>query len=176
MNRKLSRIVFAWLLILMTVFVAIPSTSTSVVEAAGINTSQQVTTATAKVRTIKVTPATSTLKVGAKLALKTTVTPKVKVKVTWKSSNTKVATVSTKGVVTAKAAGTVYITAKAMDGSGKKATCKIVVKKPVKIVYWTPNGTVYHLRRSCSSLSRSRTVLSGTIAASHKPRACKICG
>ena len=47
----------------------------------------------------------------------------------WKSSNTKVATVTSKGVVKAKKAGTVTITATAKDGSGKKATCKVTVKK-----------------------------------------------
>ena len=47
--------------------------------------------------------------------------------VTWKSSNTRIATVSSSGKVTAKAAGTVTITCIAKDGSGKKATCKIQV-------------------------------------------------
>lgn len=47
-------------------------------------------------------------------------------KVTWKSSNTKVATVNSKGVVKAKAKGTCTITA---TSNGKKYTCKITVKK-----------------------------------------------
>lgn len=53
----------------------------------------------------------------------------------WSSSNTKYAVVSTSGRVTAKAAGagkTVTITAKAKDGSGKKAAFKIKLKGPVK--------------------------------------------
>ena len=41
----------------------------------------------------------------------------------------KVATVTSKGVVKAKKAGTVTITATAKDGSGKKAACRITVKK-----------------------------------------------
>ncbi len=45
----------------------------------------------------------------------------------WKSSNTKVATVSETGKVTAKGPGTCKITATANDGSKKKATCTITV-------------------------------------------------
>jgi GH43 family beta-xylosidase/uncharacterized protein YjdB len=53
-------------------------------------------------------------------------------KVTWSSSNTKYAVVNSKGKVTAKKAGkgkTVRITAKAVDGSGKKSTKKIKITK-----------------------------------------------
>lgn len=45
-----------------------------------------------------------------------------------------------------------------------------------RTVYWTPNGKVYHLSRSCSTLSKSRTVYSGTISESGKSRACYVCG
>lgn len=51
-----------------------------------------------------------------------------KTPVTWKSSNTKVATVSKKGKVTAKGIGNAVITAKA---GGKKLTCKVTVARPV---------------------------------------------
>ena len=49
--------------------------------------------------------------------------------VTWTSSNAAVATVNANGVVTAVAAGTATITATANDGSGKKGTCTVTVKK-----------------------------------------------
>lgn len=51
--------------------------------------------------------------------------------VTWKSSNTKAATVNSKGKITAKKAGTTTITATTKDGTGKKAACKVTVGKPV---------------------------------------------
>lgn len=49
-------------------------------------------------------------------------------KVTWKSSNPKVAKVSAKGVVKARKKGRAYITAVAKDGSGRKAFCRVIVK------------------------------------------------
>lgn len=61
--------------------------------------------------------------------------------VSWTSDNTSVATVSSSGFVTAKSAGTAIITCKAKDGSGKKATCTIVVKEPVKPISITLNKT-----------------------------------
>lgn len=47
--------------------------------------------------------------------------------IVWSSSNTKVATVSSTGVVTAVAPGQANIKATANDGSKKSATCKIIV-------------------------------------------------
>ena len=90
-------------------------------------------TATCKV-TVKI-PATKiklnktklTLKVKKTVSLKATVTPaNSSDKLTWTSSNKKIATVSSSGKVTAKKAGTVTITV--TTASGKKATCKITVK------------------------------------------------
>ncbi len=53
-------------------------------------------------------------------------------KVSWSSSNKKVATVSKSGKITAKAPGTTTITVKTKNG-GYKATCKLTVKKYVKL-------------------------------------------
>ena len=73
-----------------------------------------------------------TVKAGKSLTLKANVTASAKAnkKVAWSSSNKKLASVSSKGVVkTFKGKkGTVKITAKALDGSGKKATFKIKIK------------------------------------------------
>ena len=61
--------------------------------------------------------------------------------VAWTSSNPSVASVDENGTVTAKAAGTATITATAKDGSGKKATCRILVKhrhsrRPTRPSHW----------------------------------------
>ena len=76
------------------------------------------------VSNIKLNKTKATLKKGKSLTLKATVTGKSKT-VTWKSSNSKIATVSSTGKVTAKKAGTATITAKA---NGVTATFQIVVK------------------------------------------------
>ena len=80
---------------------------------------------------VKLNKTKANLNIGKTLTLKTTLSPKKPSNkgIIWKSSNTKVATVTSKGVVKAKKAGTVTITATAKDGSGKKAACKITVKK-----------------------------------------------
>ena len=67
------------------------------------------------------------LEVGSSATLKATVSPKgAEKKLSWKSSNTKVATVK-KGKVTAKKAGKATITVTTKNG--KKATCKVTVKE-----------------------------------------------
>lgn len=42
-------------------------------------------------------------------------------------------------------------------------------------VYWTPNGKSYHSSASCPTLSRSKTILSGTQAESGKSDPCDRC-
>lgn len=72
---------------------------------------------------------TSSKTLYTKGSTKTTlkVTTNLTDKITWKSSNTKVAAVNSKGVVTAKAKGTAVITASCGE---YKVTCKITVKNP----------------------------------------------
>ena len=76
----------------------------------------------------------ATLRYGKTLTLKAKVSPAyvTSTRVTWKSGNTKYATVDKKGVVRVKKAGighTVTITATAADGSKCKASCKIKLTK-----------------------------------------------
>jgi len=67
--------------------------------------------------------------IGDTLALTATVSPSnaTNKNVTWSSSNSNIASVSSTGVVTAKAVGTTTITAKTVDGN-KTATCTVTVK------------------------------------------------
>lgn len=78
--------------------------------------------------------AKKSVKAGKKLAIKATVKTtgkKANKKLAWTSSNTKYATVNSKGTVSAKKAGKgkkVKITAQATDGSGKKKAITIKIK------------------------------------------------
>ena len=89
---------------------------------------------TVKVTKVKLNKTSATLRAGKKLTLKATISPSnaANKKVKWTVSNSKYASVTQKGVVKAKKKGighTVKVTATAKDGSKKKATCKIRIKK-----------------------------------------------
>ena len=97
------------------------------------------------VSSISLSESNSTLNVGNTKQLTATVLPTnaTDKSVTWSSSNSSVASVSSSGLVTAKAVGTATIACQANDGSGKSATCSITVKSsivdPLSIVL--PNYT-----------------------------------
>jgi hypothetical protein len=81
-------------------------------------------TSIAQAATIKLSNKSITLEVGKTKLLHLYGTKR---KVTWTSSRKTVASVSSKGTVSAKAVGTAMITATV---SGKKYTCKVTVTKP----------------------------------------------
>lgn len=83
------------------------------------------------VTSIKLNARLKTIYNGKSFTLKATVNPKNAAYkgVTYKSSNTRYATVTSKGVVKGIKPGTAYITVKAKDGSNKYAKCKVVVKQ-----------------------------------------------
>lgn len=138
----------------------------------GGNPSQTVTTAkkaetkpaASKVKVIKVGLNYSTIYLtkGKSKTLKATVSPSnaTKKSVKWSSSNKKIATVNAKGKVTGKKAGTVTITVKATDGSGKKATCKVVVTAPATATTTKKTTTTTAAR---SQTKRITTPTSGTM-------------
>lgn len=96
----------------------------------GATATCKVTVQKGKVTTKKLTLSEKKATLQVKKTLKLTVARNpisATEKITWTSSNTKVAAVNKNGKVTAKKAGTATITAK--TSNGKKATCKITVKK-----------------------------------------------
>ncbi|MEI6131680.1 MAG: Ig-like domain-containing protein, partial [Bacillota bacterium] len=86
-------------------------------------------TVTMPVKSVKLSKTSLFLKKGGTYKLIATIAPvnASNKKVTWKSSNTKIATVTSNGTVKAKAKGTAYISVVTTDGK-KTAKCKVVVK------------------------------------------------
>lgn len=86
-----------------------------------------------RVTSVKMNTAYALCYVGRTKQLRASVRPKkasIK-KLKWSSSNKKIAVVSGSGKVTGMSVGDVTITAKATDGSGKKATCLVKVLEEV---------------------------------------------
>lgn len=85
------------------------------------------------VASVSLSKTSLTLKAGETYALRETVTaedpsaPASYPGVTWKSSDTSVATVNSEGLITAKKAGTATITVTSSRDSSKKATCTLTV-------------------------------------------------
>lgn len=93
-------------------------------------------TVKAPITSLKFSKISGRLYVGKTMQLSPVIKPAYATnkKCAWSSSNDKVAMVNSEGKVYAAATGTAVITAKATDGTGKKATYKITVEKPVTIV------------------------------------------
>ena len=85
------------------------------------------------VTTIALSDATTSLWVGETKTMTATTTPMTanNTNVSWSSSDNSVATISSKGIITAKGKGTCTITCTAADGYGTKSTCEVTVKQPV---------------------------------------------
>lgn len=84
---------------------------------------------------ITMNKATATINIGKTVRLQASVSPKKasNKNIIWKSSNKKVATVTSKGVVKGIQEGNAKITAYAADGSGKKKTCIVTVKENISL-------------------------------------------
>lgn len=83
-----------------------------------------------KTTKVKLNKSKLVLKKGRSATLKATIYPKVSIVkgVTFRTSDRKIATVNSKGKVTAKKKGQCYIIATAKDGSKKFAKCRVIVK------------------------------------------------
>ena len=95
----------------------------------GTATQQLTVTVKQPVTAVRLSSSSLSLKQGKSHTLTAAVSPADadNKKIKWVSSNTDVATVDSKGRVTAVGAGTATITAKTKDGSGLKAKCKVTV-------------------------------------------------
>lgn len=95
----------------------------------GTTTQQLSVTVTQPVTSIRLSSSSLSLKQGKSHTLSVSVSPADadNQKIKWVSSNKSVATVDSKGKVTAVGAGTANITAKTKDGSGLKAKCRVTV-------------------------------------------------
>ena len=149
---------------------------------------------TVKILVNKVSLNRSTAKLvkGKSLQLKATVAPASASNktVAWKSSNTKVAKVSSTGKVTAVGKGTATITCAARDGSGKKAYCKITVTAPSSgrssnagsssggggTVWVSATGSKYHNKNNCGTMNPSKARQMSLSEAKNKGyQPCKNC-
>lgn len=88
-----------------------------------------------KVKSVSLSRTTAKLYLGKSFTLTATITPSnaTNKNLTWTSSNTKVAKVNSKGVVSAVAPGNVTITVKTADG-GYTAKCVVAVKRPAQSI------------------------------------------
>lgn len=85
------------------------------------------------VQDITVCPETLTLDIGESSCLEATVYPvnATNQNISWTSGDCNIADVDANGCVTAKSAGTTYICANAVDGSGVHGCCEVTVNAPV---------------------------------------------
>lgn len=85
---------------------------------------------------LSILPVKATIGIGNSVALTVDTVPAnaAKPELTWKSSNSKIATVNSKGVVKGLRQGKVTITATTRDGSGKSAKCTVAVSDSVQPV------------------------------------------
>ncbi len=115
---------------------------------------------TTEIVSVSLNKTTASLNIGKTVSLTATINPSNTTQskeLTWTSSNTSVATVDSKGVVTAKSAGTTTITVK--TSNGKTATCKITVESPI---------TKITLDKTSATLDIGKTVtLKATISPSN---------
>lgn len=136
---------------------------------AATTASAQATTETASktVKVINVTLDYSQITVvkGKTKTLKATITPTnaTNKKVKWTTSNSKIATVSQKGVVTGKKAGSAKITVTAQDGSKKKAVCTVKVKEPAQT---GTTAATTAAKTAATTRTQTKTLTSSTVKAS----------
>ncbi len=125
------------------------ATITARVKGTKVNAKSRITVGT-PVSKITLNRRSVSLKTGQKFTMKVTMSPKKasNKKVSYESSNSKVATVNKKGVIRAVSAGTAKIMVTAADGSGKKVSCTVKVsERTVPVASLTLNKTQLNLKQ-----------------------------
>lgn len=122
-------------------------TANIIVKTANGKTAVCKVTVTVPATSVKLKVKSKSVNIGKKYTLKATMSKGSTDKLTWSTSNKKVATVDKNGVVKAVKKGTAVITVKTT--SGKKATCKITVKVP---------STKITLNKKSTSVKKGKTV------------------
>lgn len=119
------------------------ATITARVKGTKVNAKSRITVGT-PVNKVTLNRKSVSLKTGQEFALKASMSPKKasNKKVSYDSSNRKVATVNKKGVIRAVSAGTAKIRVTASDGSGKKASCTVKVSRSTKRQKTVPVSSV----------------------------------
>lgn len=112
------------------------STTITATSEGGFTSTCTVTVSNIAVTSVSVSPTSQTLSIGGTKQLTATVSPSnaSNKTITWSSSNSNVASVSSTGLVTANAVGTASITAK--SNNNKFASCTITVSETAKSA-WT---------------------------------------
>ncbi|MBO4998570.1 MAG: Ig-like domain-containing protein [Lachnospira sp.] len=105
-----------------------------------------------KISKIKLDKSKKMMKKGSKFALSATITTATATnkELSWSSSNKKIVTVSKKGVITAKGYGTATVTCSSMDGSGKRASCKVTVRRYVTSLKLNRTKLTLQLKKSAA--------------------------
>lgn len=137
-----------------------PGTTTITAKAGGRSAKVTVTVNASSVTSVKMSGCVKTAEVNQTMSLSATASPSsAKNKtITWKTSDSKVATVSG-GKVSFKDVGTVTITAS--TANGKKATCKVTVKIP-SITKLTASSSNVKVKKGSSTTIRITTNLNLT--------------
>ena len=149
----------------LTSYAAAPAQNTTSTSA---STTVKKTTAPTKVALNKTS---ATLVKGKSLTLKATLTPaKATTKLSWSSSDTKVATVNQSGKVTAVKKGTATITVK--TSNGKKATCKVTVITQNEAL---ENEVIKLVNAERTKRGLSKLTTNSKMAAASDKRAKEIC-
>lgn len=131
-GKKMKTIKSKVLVSLLAFALAVTSIATPSVSAEAASSKKAVKSVTLKVNNKKVNSKTTTLTVGKTLTVKTTVSPSsAKKSISYKTSNKKIATVSSKGKVKAVKAGTakITVTVKGKNNKTKSAWFKVKVTK-----------------------------------------------